>query len=321
MDKPFLTFNEQISKLKEEYNLTIGNLDFAKEALSSLSYYDLINGYQSIYRSTGKYLDGTTIEELVAMHTLNKNIQGVLFKYSTYVENSFKTLLAYVVAENFSEHQDCYLDISNYRRNRDNYRRKKLIELLSKLKHICENCDDTPTKHYRENKNHVPPWILFKNVSFSNTTDLFLNLNRPEKESFIYHQQIINSEALDYQDKVKVIFRSLTLVRKFRNKIAHNLNFLTYRESVLDKKTNDLFINNLVHKAESDQSRNDVWAMVLAIVTLLNNRYLIQNFLAEFNSFMNLANGLGEIYCEITGIPPDYETRIKSFLKNKGLYD
>lgn len=319
MDKPFLTFNEQIRKLEDDYNLIIGDIDFAKEALSSLSYYDLINGYQSIYRSTGKYAEGTTIEQLVATHTFNKNIQGVLLKYSTYVENSFKTLLAYIVAENFTEHQDVYLDISNYRRNRDIYKRKKLSKLLNELKYVCDNCDDTPTRHYRQNKNHIPPWILFKNISFSNATDLFINLNRAEKENFIVHQQVVNSDVLEYHEKVSIIFKSLTLIRKFRNKIAHNLNFLTYRDSALDIKTNDLFINTLVSKTEVGESRSDVWAMVLAIAALLNNKYLIQNFLAEFNSFMSLDIVLSNTYCEITGIPFDYESRIASYLERLNL--
>lgn len=38
------------------------------------------------------------------------------------------------------------------------------------------------TKHYKENHNHIPPWILFKNISFGDAINLFCVLNRQEKE-------------------------------------------------------------------------------------------------------------------------------------------
>ena len=45
-DKPFLTYKQQIQKLKTKYKLNISNDKFALEALSTFSYYDLINGYK-----------------------------------------------------------------------------------------------------------------------------------------------------------------------------------------------------------------------------------------------------------------------------------
>jgi len=314
MDRPFLTFDEQIEKLESEYNLKIINYEFAKEALSSLSYYDLINGYQSIYRPGAKYEQNTTMEQLVSTHMLNKNIQGVLLKYCTYVENSFKTLLAYVIAENFTEHQSHYLDISKYKKNKDLDQRKRLVKLLDKLIDYCNTCDDTPTKHYRDSKNHIPPWILFKNISFSDATNLFGFLRYKEKERLFSLINIYNTDSLEFQDKVVITLTSLELVRKFRNKIAHNLNFLSYRDSSLNKKANLLFKDTLILKKEINKTRNDVWAMIISIVILLNNKYVIQNFLSEFNSFMILDKDLSRIYCSITGIPLDYEERITNYL-------
>lgn len=40
LDKPFLTFEEQINKLINEKHLVINNRDYALEALSSISYYE-----------------------------------------------------------------------------------------------------------------------------------------------------------------------------------------------------------------------------------------------------------------------------------------
>ncbi|SHE79932.1 Abortive infection bacteriophage resistance protein [Tissierella praeacuta DSM 18095] len=314
MDKPFLTFDEQIEKLKNDYNLIIDNYEFAREALSSISYYDLVNGYQSIYMIDAEYIEGTTIEHLTSTHIFNKNIQGVLFKYATYVENSFKTLLSHIIAERFTEHQDEYLDIKYYKKGKNSDQKTKLRKLLDKLKGICKECEDTPTQYYRNTKDHIPPWILFRNISFSDTTDLFYFLKREEKEYLFTFLSILNTDTLEFQDKVNIMLSSLKVVRKFRNKIAHNLNFLAYRKSSLNKKANLLYENTLFSEKEITTTFNNVWAMVVSIVILLNNKYLSQNFLAEFQSFMKFDENLIEIYCKVTGIPLDYEKRIWDYM-------
>lgn len=48
-DKPFKTYDEQIEYLKSIYKLEITNNKFAKYALSTFSYYDLINGYKELF--------------------------------------------------------------------------------------------------------------------------------------------------------------------------------------------------------------------------------------------------------------------------------
>jgi len=131
---------------------------------------------------------------------------------------------------------------------------------------------------------------------------------------FFTHLHSLNSSSLEYWDKVNVSLDALNLVRKFRNTIAHNLNFLTYRGSSLNKKANLLFKDTLVSKKEIPKTRNDIWAMVMSIVILLNNKYLIQNFLAEFQSFMKFNDELAETYCEVSGIPLNFEDRINNFL-------
>ncbi len=316
MDKPFLTFEQQVEKLEKEYNLIINDYDFAMEALSSFSYYDLVNGYQNIYMENGVYKEGITIELLCATHMFNKNIQGVLFKYSTYAENSFKTLLSYVIANSFSEDANKYLDINNYRKFSNPYKKKRLYKTLETIKCICQNSNDTPTSFYRETKDHIPPWILFRNISFSDATNLFSFLKSKEKNNLFSYMKYLNNNEINFDNKVNILLDALTLTRKFRNKIAHNLDFLTYRGSRLNKNANLLFKNSLVLEKELKRTRHDIWAMVLSIVILLNNNMLIYNFLAEFYSFMESDENMTNLYCDFAGIPRDYKERIVSYISN-----
>ena len=61
-DKPFKTYKEQIEILKNKYKLNIKNENFALELLSTISYYNLINGpKESFLRKILKYLKKTQI--------------------------------------------------------------------------------------------------------------------------------------------------------------------------------------------------------------------------------------------------------------------
>ena len=109
-DKPFKTYEEQISKLINDYDLLITDCTLAKRVLTSISYYDLINGYKNIFMENNKFKVGISIEYLYEFHLLDKSIQAFIMKYSLFVENMFKNLLAYSIASSFGVHQDSYLN-------------------------------------------------------------------------------------------------------------------------------------------------------------------------------------------------------------------
>mgnify|MGYP000072594201 CR=1 FL=1 len=50
MPKIFLSYDQQIEKLKNEKNLQIDDEEYAKEILRQTSYYSLIGGYKDIFK-------------------------------------------------------------------------------------------------------------------------------------------------------------------------------------------------------------------------------------------------------------------------------
>lgn len=113
-DKPFKTYDEQITKLQNDYGLMINDINFAKRALISISYYDLVNGYKSTLMENGKFKPGLSIEYLYELYLLDKSIQAFIMKYSLFIENMFKNLLAYSIASSFGVDETKYLDTNNY---------------------------------------------------------------------------------------------------------------------------------------------------------------------------------------------------------------
>lgn len=178
-DKPFKTYEEQIVYLHTHYKLKIYDDAFAKSALSTVSYYDLINGYQECMMENGQFKSTVSMEYLFYFYLFDKDFQDCILKFSLLVENIFKNKMAYVLAKNHGVLMYDYLAPYNFKaRNND----LKFSVLHGKLTRRLDNDRYQPLYHYLHNHNHIPPWILFKNTDFGNVTDLYRLMKIKDKE-------------------------------------------------------------------------------------------------------------------------------------------
>ena len=97
-DKPFLDIDKQLDLL-ESRNLIITNRDRAKRLIMTSSYYDLINGYKSVFMSSNdKFKSNVQLEDIYIFSFIDKGLQSVTMKYSLMIETLFKTRLSYVIS-------------------------------------------------------------------------------------------------------------------------------------------------------------------------------------------------------------------------------
>ena len=89
MPKIFLSYDQQIEKLKNEKNLQIDDEVYAKEILRQTSYYSLIGGYKDIFKNptTKKYKDGTKFEDIVELYYFDESLRQLFLKYLIKIEN------------------------------------------------------------------------------------------------------------------------------------------------------------------------------------------------------------------------------------------
>ena len=332
-DKPFKTYEQQLDWLKNHYHLNIGDEDKAVAALKSFTYYDLINGYKECFMQEVVQPDGTkqfqyspdiTLDFLYNFCYIDKTIQSTLFKFSTIVETSFKTKMAYVISERFGVFEDEYLDDSHYFKSNNGIRyadiKQTFIEAYSDSRFLKQ-----PTKHYVKNHNHVPAWILFKNVSFSKVINLFQLLNKTEKEPVV--NLLFPTKVLTYDEKVVLAINTLNIVRCFRNKIAHNLKFVTYRcpnrlsPGIITKMLPSTLITAKEMKIKK-VGINDIYSHILSIILLLGDPRLIKLFVQSLsirfeavNEVWDHNNGLPifQKYIQITKLPKDITQRLDNF--------
>lgn len=317
-DRPFKTYDEQIKRLKEDYKLNILEHKVAQNMLCTISYYDLINGYKECFMTNDKFHDGISIEYLFSFCVFDKNFQNILFKYSIYVENAFKTKLAHIIAREFGVDECKYLDKNLYTTPfLNSSRRKKLKEVLKNIKKVINHPKtDDPTRHYKKNHNHIPPWILLKNVYFNDTIDFYSFLPTPLKKEIV--KEYFEHEDFKSGEELELFMSMITIVRKFRNKIAHNAKVITYKctgnTEIHLKNYKKITLNNFLTDLDikNDKGKKDLFSMILSLVILLNNSNLLISLLQELSFLLESSEDLSETYSEISGLPPKLNSRLIS---------
>ena len=314
-DKPFKTYDEQISHLKNVLSLQINDESFAKQALKSFSYYDLINGYKDIFMVNDIFKSDITFEYLYVFNNFNINMQSILFKYSVIVENIFKNNLAYILSQNFGVDYTDYLNYENYINPKDSKKRKLLFELLNKLKATAQSTVAHPSKYYRENHNHLPAWILFKNLNFGWTIDLVKFIKSSHKHE-LYH--LLFPQFIMENNELPLI-SSLTIIRKYRNVIAHNLKFITFKPK-LNLETEllpKIFHNHLLVQSENKCELNGIYSFIISLLLMLGDPILINTFIQDIqeltNKYYNQESVLMDFFT-ITGIPLNIMSILNSFI-------
>lgn len=292
-DKPFLTYEKLVEKLKSK-NIVISDDEFAKKALSNFSYYNLINGYKSMFPinpDTESFQAPVLFEELYTIQIIDMSLNSLLLKNILYIERSLKSKLSYLVANNFGVFTDLN-DMSNLGNPDDylfenNYSRSngKRHSILRSLKESLLDDRSIIIKHYRYTKNHIPPWILTTNIPFGLVIEWYNILRNNDKS--IVCEQFIPNDCLSIDDKKEFLKKAFDLLRDYRNAIAHgNRTFSAQIRPVLPKRQLLALVPDLLTSNEynSGLGQKDLYAVILLFIILLNDDYFIANFISDLNS-------------------------------------
>ena len=318
-DKPFKTYAELIEQLRDKYGLIINDDSFATQTLATFSYYDLINGYKECFMTEDRFIEGTSIENLHSFHVFDRSLQSIILKQSIYIETILKTKLAYAISKNIGISEDIYLSKSKFV---DHKRRKslsKVLESIESAKTRSIKYNQQPITHYYNTKNHIPPWILFKNISFGNAIDLYSFLKEPSKNEVAH---ALLPQDIEYEDKVFFSIQALQTIKKYRNVIAHNLKFIACKaDNAAPAKTLVSLSNKaLISWSDIKKSRvrlNNIYALILQIIIMLDDNYLKASFLVELFNHFESEQGkvISDFYCTAAELPSDFAKRIERYLQ------
>lgn len=318
-DKPFKTIDEQLEILKSR-GLTISSPSMAKHLLLTYSYYDLINGYKDVFMPNDKFVPGTVLEDLFAFAYIDKSIQALTMKYGLMAEVKFKTHLAYVLSKNIGVHENDYLNPKYYKAKIN-----KNLSFLHIKAEINKQLDITkakqPTRHYLKHHNHVPPWILLKNISLGTSINLFKCLNSKNKAEVA--NLLIPEQTISTKEKIEFISTAMEGIRKFRNYAAHSLNFVKCRTTynipgetlyqLLPKGTVRIYRKKICHKDKV--AIKGIFGIILAMYIILADDLICSSMIHEFMSKLDsehpILKPLYDNYIVVSDLPSDLMKRLQ----------
>lgn len=323
LDKPFKTYDQMLDLL-ESRNVIIQNREFAKNCLSDISYYSLINGYKGIFTyEKDKFLEPIRFEDLYVLHEIDNNLKHMLFKYIINIEQSLKSKLSYCISENYGVESDMNdLSLSNTSDYfcKNNYRgSKKRNNILINIKKKVLERSDTPTvAHYLLNHNHFPCWIAINVIPFGLTIKLYQILLPKDKDTIC--ERIVFTNKLNTDEKKDFLINALEILRRYRNNIAHGQKtFLNIIEEKIPQKIVIKLCENSVTIDEYNRGigNNDLFAVIL-IIFLLTRDITRQTFYNEIISFFSDLNNYSianKNIIEVMKLPPDFIEKIEILMK------
>ena len=156
MPKPFLTYEQQLAKLRDEKHLVISDQESASNKLKRIGYYSLISGYKHLFRIPNQknYKDGVSFDEIVALYEFDESLRELFLHYLLHIERHMRSLLSYYFTEKNGELQVSYLNKENY-----NYSRKHkngIDRLVSELQKLAQTEQHPYIAYQRNNYHNVP---------------------------------------------------------------------------------------------------------------------------------------------------------------------
>lgn len=234
--KSFLSIDDQIQRLQQR-NVIISNTEIAKQYLTLNNYYNVINSCSRDFlrkdTTSDDYLDGTTFEEIIAIHKFENELKHDILEYLLLIEKHLKSTIAHAFC---SKHSDLYACLSkdSYNFNQNNMLNiAKTIEILAK--NITEQINQkipNPIKHYAKDHHDVPMYVLISELTFGNVVYLFKIMQHAERAEIINIFNSIMCENLN--DSSSKIFpnnfdKMLDNLLNLRNTTAHNSSLFTFK--------------------------------------------------------------------------------------------
>ncbi|MCM1105117.1 MAG: Abi family protein [Clostridium sp.] len=262
-DKPFLSYQEQINKLKNEKKLQIPDESRAIALLKRHSYFALVSGYKKPFkRKDGTYQLHTTLDDIYALYSFDNALRNVIFSKILIVEKHVKSVLSYSFCEEYGSSQQAYLNPNNYHFVPEN--QCGIRKLVAKLTGIADDPKDYRYIQYQKNVYHnIPLWVMVKALPMGSISKMYSYLPPQIQSRISMEFTAVNEEELS---------RMLDLLSRVRNVCAHNERLYDYRYqrgAIKDSSVHRIL--DLPKKVNAYQlGKSDLFAVMICLKYLLD---------------------------------------------------
>lgn len=220
-DKEFLTYNQQMKKLREKKKIKCENTK-DKTTLVRMGYFNLVNGYKEPFicgkddKGNHIYIANSSLEALRALKKFDDNLRMLLLRYITQIEEEVRTLTGYKFDQCNNNGKIPWYDAKAYS---DKSKLQNKMNAISSAYSELNRSRSEYVRFYMNNHETIPTWIMIKVVNFSTFIDVLSN-----SKTGVTHALC---KLYDLKDEngyynVKLLIGSLHWLRKVRNSCAHN---------------------------------------------------------------------------------------------------
>ena len=124
-----IDLKEQIENLIS-LGLEIEDKGYAKSVLNRVSYYRIVKAYSITLKENGKYIDGTTFENIVDLYLFDMGLRHILFSLIEHIEVYLRAVITNYFSLKYGNFG--YKDLSNYKKK--NFQKSTLKELEREIK-------------------------------------------------------------------------------------------------------------------------------------------------------------------------------------------
>ncbi len=220
-NKPFLTYNQQMKKLRNHKNIDCNGTTH-KKILVRAGYFNIVNGYKTPFVS-GKdpngnhiYISGTSISQLQAVKQFDDQLRLFLLRYITQIEEETRTLTAYKFDECNDNGKIPWYNTDAYNPNKS---MQQKMSVISNAYNELSKSQLDYVRFYMDNHKQIPTWIMLKVVNFSTFIDV-IHCGKTDVSHALCHLYGIEDDQ--GRPNVKLLIGSLHWMRKVRNSCAHN---------------------------------------------------------------------------------------------------
>ena len=219
-DKPFKSHDELL-ELLESRGIDFsepGSKSFAKKKLQRIGYYNLINGYSSLFlEEKDKFKSGTTVNEIYNLYLFDQKLREIFLHNILPFEANIKSLIAYHFPQEHPETH--YLTYENFDTTRKDSS-KNITALIAEIqRQISSRVSDPSIEHYLNTYGYLPLWVL-NNILTLGTISKFYSLMKQNERQTISKIFRLSDNELE---------SILTYVSSVRNLSAHGNRLFCYR--------------------------------------------------------------------------------------------
>ena len=259
-EKPFKT-HEQLIELLSSRGMDFSAPDsksFAKKKLQRIGYYNLINGYSSLFWKPDckdSYQPGTTLREIYNLYLFDQKLREIFLHNILPLETNIKSLIAYHFPKMHPETH--YLTYENFDTTKKDASRN-ITGLLSDIqRQVAGRCSDPSISHYLNNYGYIPLWVLNNILTLGSISKFYSMMQQKERQEI----------AKTFHLSDKELENILTYISSIRNFCAHGNRLYCYRSK---RPLSDTALHATMQLPKSEKNeylygKRDLFAVMIAL--------------------------------------------------------